>query len=106
LDYFPNDWRNYRCIAFSVFNPDDRLLKLVCRIHDEEHYQNGGDYEDRFNRDLAVHVGWNDFEISLADVMNAPRSRKMDMTRIQNFGIFSVQLPKEKVIYLDYVRLE
>ena len=105
LDYFPRDWRNYRTLAFGIFNPSDIPLKLVCRIHDEIHYPSGGDYEDRFNRALLAHQGWNDFEISLADVMNAPKGRKMDMTRIQNFGIFSVQLPKEKVIYLDYLRL-
>jgi hypothetical protein len=105
LDFFPRSWRDYRYLAFSVFNPSDVSLELVCRVHDEDHYQNGGDFEDRFNRNLVVRRGWNDVEISLADVMNAPKSRKMDMTRIQNFGIFSVQLPKEKVIYLDYLRL-
>ena len=106
LDYFPKDWRNHRYIAFSVFNPSDVSLELVCRIHDEGHYRNGGNFEDRFNKTLTVRPGWNDFEISLVDVMNAPRGRKMDMTRVQNFGIFSVQLPHERVIYLDYVRLE
>lgn len=105
LDYFPKDWRNYRTLAFSVFNPSDIPLKLVCRIHDENHYPNGGDYEDRFNRTLVVRGGWNDIEISLADVMSAPQSRKMDMRRVQNIGIFSVRLPQERVIYLDYLRL-
>jgi glycopeptide antibiotics resistance protein len=105
LDYFPQDWRNYRALAFSVFNPSDIPLKLVCRIHDESHYPNGGDHEDRFNRTLVVCGGWNDIEISLADVMNAPQGRKMDMRRVQNIGIFSVRLPQERVIYLDYLRL-
>jgi hypothetical protein len=105
LDYFPRNWRDYRYLAFSVFSPSDVPLELVCRIHDEGHYQNGGDYEDRFNRNLMVHRGWNDFKISLADVMTAPKNRKMDMTRIQNVGFFSVQLPQERVVYLDYVRL-
>ena len=105
LDYFPKDWRDYRTLAFSVFNPSGIPLKLVCRIHDESHYPNGGDYEDRFNRTLAVGEGWNDIEISLADVMNAPQGRKMDMRRVQNFGIFSVRLTQERVIYLDYLRL-
>ena len=105
LVYFPNDWRNYRYIGFSVFNPSEIPLKLVCRIHDESHYQNGGEYEDRFNRTLAVYRGWNDFRISLSDVMNSPKDRKMDMTRIQNFGIFSVRLPHERLIYLDHLRL-
>ena len=63
------------------------------------------DYEDRFNRTLVVCGGWNDIEISLADVMNAPQDRKMDMHRVQNIGIFSVRLPQERVIYLDYLRL-
>jgi hypothetical protein len=105
LDYFPKDWRDYRYLAFSVFNPSDVPLELVCRIHDEGHYQSGGEYEDRFNRNLLVHQGWNDLEVSLADVMNAPKNRKMDMTRIKNVGIFSVQLPQKRVIYLDYFRL-
>ena len=106
LDYFPKDWRNYRYIAFSIFSPSDVPLELVCRIHDESHYRNGGELEDRFNKTLVVRPGWNNFKISMADVMNAPRGRKMDISRVQNFGIFSVQLPKERVIYLDNVRLE
>ena len=106
LDYFPNDWRGYRYLAFSIYSPSEMPLELVCRIHDEGHYQNGGDYDDRFNRTLVLQHGWNDVKISLADVMNAPRGRKMDMRHIQNFGLFSVQLPQERVVYLDYLRLE
>jgi hypothetical protein len=36
---------------------------------------------------------------------HAPENRRMDMGQIQGIGIFAVQLPQPRVIYLDYIRL-
>ncbi|MGD8664159.1 MAG: hypothetical protein PVH37_29800 [Desulfobacterales bacterium] len=106
LDYFPHDWRNYEYLKFSIFNGSDETLHLVCRIHDNSHYDNGGEYDDRFNKNLYFHQGWNDIAISLKEVEHSPKGRKMDLRRIQAMGIFSVNLLSERIIYLDYVRLE
>lgn len=107
LSYFPRDWRAYKQLSFEFFNPDRRPLDLTIRIHDNKHYDLGkGDYDDRFNRVLEVMPGWNRFSVDLRDLAKAPANRDMDLANIQEFGLFSIDLPKPRVIYIDKVRLE
>ncbi|MDY6951840.1 MAG: hypothetical protein SWE60_10025 [Thermodesulfobacteriota bacterium] len=106
LKYFPGDWSDYSVFRFSVFNPSSAPMKVLCRVHDALHFKKGGKYEDRFNRTLVIDAGWNDIDISLEDIAKAPKNRPMEMSRIQGFGIFTVQLPTPQTINIDYLRLD
>jgi hypothetical protein len=105
LQYFPGDWRGMSGLKVSVYNPEPSGLKLTFRVHDREHAQGLQLYTDRFNRSIVMRPGWNDIFISMADVKNAPKDRKMDLGNIYGMGLFASNLKKEKVIYIDEVRL-
>ena len=105
LFYFPNNWHGYSMLHFSVYNPLQQSLVLHCRIHDRKHRGNGFVFSDRFHRKFIVHQGWNDLQVSLADVEHAPRSRNMDMKNIENLGFFVVRQPLSRLMYLDHIYL-
>ncbi len=105
LFHFPGDWRGYRTLHWSVFNPQDNPLPINCRIHDVHHKQNAMEFSDRFNQQFLLDSGWNDLVVPLEKVRAAPKGREMDMARIEGFGLFVIQQPRAQAIYLDYVYL-
>lgn len=105
LFYFPEDWRGYRSINFSIYNPDDEGLALHVRIHDRRHKRGGMKFSDRFHKRFIISPGWNDLSVPLQVVRDAPETRKMDMGEIENFSIFVIRQARARVIYLDNVYL-
>lgn len=105
LKYFPQNWEGWDSLFFAVYNPLSSSLNLTCRIHDAQHVVNGQLYEDRFNRRLILHPGWNQLKVSLEDVRTAPRNRLMQLNKIASFGIFVVQLSSPIDIFIDDIRL-
>ena len=106
LFYFPHDWRGYRWLRFSIFNPGGREIALHCRINDVRHRDHGQRFEDRFHHRFLLKKGWNDLAVSLEEVKQAPAGRTMDMQRIEGFGIFVVRQPLPLVLYIDNVYLD
>jgi VanZ family protein len=104
LSYFPRDWTGYQNLVFEIFSLDDEL-DITVRINDQLHEQGEQLYTDRFNRKLALHKGWNTINIDLQDVVNAPATRLMDLSRVSNLGVFVTEQPAPKTIYLDSVKL-
>jgi len=105
LFYFPHDWRGFQTLHFSVYNPARETIILHCRIHDKRHKQYGSLFADRFNRKLLLRAGWNDFQVSLASVRQAPSNRIMDMSAIESFMLFVAREPHSRVLYLDHIFL-
>ena len=60
---------------------------------------------DRFNRRFEMRPGWNDVAIPIADIKNAPAERKLELDDLSEVVIFTVNPPKPRQMYLDYVRL-
>lgn len=107
LHHFPHDWRGYRFLRFSAYNPLAEPLELHCRLDDESHRRAPGrPYADRFNARFDLQPGWNDLEISLEEAEAAPKGRRMDMANIVGFGLFVVEQKEPIAIRLDDVRLE
>ena len=105
LEYFPRNWKGAKSFRFSVFNPSQQVLSLICRIHDRQHEKGLQSYSDRFNRRYELRWGWTTIDINVKDVRNAPKGRQMDMQHISVVGLFAVNLPQPRVIYIDDVRL-
>lgn len=106
LAHFQRNWRGFKWLRLEIFNPDKDSLKLTLRIHDDSHYGPGrGDYYDRFNRQLPIAPGWNSISVDLDDVASSPRERSMDMGKIQGFGLFTVDSPRHRHIFISNVRL-
>lgn len=92
-------------LKFRVYNPISEPLEITCRVHDWQHIRGPELYSDRFNQAYQLNQGWNSIKIDFKELSNAPESRRMDISQIQGVGIFSVQLPQPRIIYLDYIRL-
>lgn len=105
LKYFPCDWRGYKSLNFSIYNPDVDSLMISCRINDGHHKKKNYHYSDRYNNRYHLSFGWNDISIPLENIKNAPKTRFMDIANIELIGIFAVRLPKPRIIYIDNVRL-
>ncbi|WP_456385939.1 hypothetical protein [Desulfolithobacter sp.] len=105
LFYFPHDWRGYRWLSLSVYNPEPGPVTLHCRIHDRWHRKSGQAFSDRFYDKFILHPGWNDLRISLEKVRFAPAEREMDMQYIESFGIFVIRRAKPMVLHVDHVYL-
>ncbi len=104
LEYFPKDWSAYQYLNLNVYNPKQKPLKLVLRVHDHQHKPNYI-YNDRFNKRLNIAYGWSHLKIPLYEIKYAPRGREMDLTRVENVSIFTSRLAKPEVLYLDSVYL-
>jgi hypothetical protein len=99
------DWRGYSILAFSIYNPDPDLLVITVSIRDYEHFRRGGEYGDRFNRSFMLEQGWTDVHIPVADIENAPSARRIELDKLSEMVIFTVDLPEPRLFYLDHVRL-
>ena len=107
LAYFPADWRDFKWVSLRLFQPRDEMLEITVRIHDQTHETSQDPYQfsDRFNRSFPLKPGWNTLHIPLSDVRAAPKQRPMDMSRIRDLSLFSIELPEPRTLYLDRVSL-
>jgi len=97
------DWTGYSFLSFNIFSADSEPLKLYIRVHDTRHNQA---FDDRFNHQIIISPGNNPVRISLEDIRNAPKGRKMDMKNISGVIIFCSNLQSAESLYLSNLRLE
>lgn len=97
------DWSAHRSLKFRVFSENPEPLPLHLRINDREHDQR---YADRFNREVRILPGANQFVIPLSEVRDAPATREMDMTQIRQVILFADHPAKPFTIYLEGFWLE
>ncbi len=105
LNFFPSDWRGYTALQMHVHHPLPEPLELHLRIHDQHHRDFDNAHPDRYNLALLLEPGWNRIRVMLADVVNAPRERELDLRRVAGVGLFAVSLEDPQVISIDEVRL-
>lgn len=105
LKYFIGDWRQFKQLRFDVLNPDTETLQLTCRIHDQQHRQNGYNFNDRFNRHYSLDKGWHQVTIALDEVKISPQGRPMDLAKIAGFSCFTMALPQVREVLFDNFRL-
>jgi hypothetical protein len=103
--YSLGKWEGYHNLEFSFFNPDTSDLRIICRIHDNEHKKHHNAYSDRFHRSFILKKGWNTFNISMDDIRDAPSTRKMNLNEIEAISFFSVSLQEPRIVYLDDILL-
>ncbi|TKB07435.1 VanZ family protein [Desulforhopalus sp. IMCC35007] len=105
LNQFPRNWSNHKALSFNVYNPGPSL-QLHYRVHDNLHSGDFQDFSNRFNGSSVLDHGWNEIIIPMADILHGPQNRKMNLDKIQSFGIFVVQQKDKRIIYIDNVRLQ
>lgn len=106
LQYFNGDWSAYKTFSCAVFNPGSTPVNLHLRIHDLLHERGTMEYSDRYNTTFRLLPGWNSLRVSLEDVRNAPKGRKMDMGTIRGVGFFVAHEPEPLTLFLDTLKLK
>ena len=80
------DWHEERFLILDLFNPGELDLSLVLRVHDRAH---NFQYQDRFNREFALRAHESlEVTIPIADIEQAPQSRRMDLSHIAGLAVF------------------
>lgn len=102
---FPGNWRDFKSIRFSVFSTLPASIQMELKIYDDQHAASGYKYADRFNRELIINPGWNDIEVRMEDVWEAPHERRMELENIAGLSLFIEQLEQPAVFYFDALRL-
>ncbi len=105
LKDFPGNWKGYKSINFSIYNTTKQNVEMEFKIYDWQHIANGYSYSDRFNRELVLKPGWNDFSFLLEDVQSAPMERIIDISDIASFSLFLHNLEEPLLMYFDNLRL-
>ncbi len=105
LKFFPNNWQGYRELRFSIDNTTSETFKILFRIHDRQHSRSKKRYNDRFNTIFLLSPGLNHISLDLAEVIQAPATREMDLSDIVEFQLFVMEMKASKVIRIDDFRL-
>ncbi len=105
LKDFPGDWKGFKSIKFSIFNTTKQNVAMKLKIYDWQHVANGYSYSDRFNHELVLKPGWNDFSFLLEDVQSAPKGRTLHISDIASFSLFLHNLKQPMLMYFDNFRL-
>lgn len=87
---FPEDWSDYQHLSISLTNPSDKPLRISVKIHDWGHLPNFY-YNDRFNRSFDLSPGETLIEISLNEIRNAPKKRKIDLSTMHTISLFVIR---------------
>jgi len=103
---FFNSWQGYGNLLMDIYNPDSQVLDLVIRIDDVEHELGDNAHNDRFNKALHLEPGWNKIKIPISEIQHAPATRLLNLDEIKSMVIFARQLPQDRDIYLDNIRLQ
>jgi len=105
LQHFPSRWEGYAALHLSIYNESENPLAISISIHDEKHMQSGRAYPDRFTAHFFLQRGWNDIDIPLEQIRNAPAHRMLDLESVRDLSVVAIALPAPRVIHIDDVRL-
>jgi hypothetical protein len=106
LGNFPSGWEGYTALHLSIYNESGDPFIITISIHDEQHIQTGRAYSDRFTARFTLRRGWNDIDIPLVGIRNAPARRTLDLRMVRDLSIVAIALPTPRVIYIDDIHLK
>ena len=107
LDYMPGNWEGYSYLHVAVYNPQSEPVEFNIRVHDIHHPEHRRAHSDRYNQKFILPPRqWEKILIFLDDIKNAPQTRKMNMLKISNIGLYVSRESKPLVLYIDDIRLK
>lgn len=106
IDGMPADWSAYSYLAFDVTVDAGPPLDLIVKVHDREHYDHDFAGDDRFDGQFRLEPGTHHIRIPLGEIETAPKTRMMNMRKIDGWQLFTYNLTQPRTIVLDNLRLE
>lgn len=86
LEHFPGDWSGYRKLRLRLYNASDETRILLIKIYDRTHPP-AFDPFDRYDQKFNLGAGWSEIEVSIANIVKAPRQRPMNLEQIHNLSL-------------------
>ncbi|MCW9048362.1 MAG: hypothetical protein OQK46_09825, partial [Gammaproteobacteria bacterium] len=105
LEVLYPDWSAYEYLNISIHNDQNESLDVELKVYDRLHRQTGYKYSDRFNHEVSLVPGWNNLQINMQDILNAPQGRRMILEDIAGFSVFMHNPETLKSIHLDNIHL-
>lgn len=105
LQHFPANWEGHTALRLSIYSESGDPSVVTISVHDEQHMRTGRAYLDRFNARFTLRPGWNDINVPLARIRDAPVGRALDLRSVRELSIIAVSLPAPRVIHVDNVHL-
>jgi hypothetical protein len=98
------DWTAYDVLVLRIHVDEDGPRELGILVHDADH--DFSDWRDRYNYSFEVQPGSQELRVALADVVQGPRDRSLDLHRVRGLAVFAPQPETVFSVILDDVRLE
>ncbi|MBU0993958.1 MAG: hypothetical protein KJ737_15800 [Proteobacteria bacterium] len=103
--YFPKNWKGYNYFHMSIYQTSANNINVTLKIYDLIHAKTGRNYNDRYSKNIELKRGWNNIQVPLQEIVNAPIDRTMDLNHIHAFGVHAIDPSGKDVIYIDDVCL-
>lgn len=97
------DWSLYKELVIPVFSSEARPFSLAVRVNDRVHSNVFG---DRFDQELLVEPGVNEFRFGLSAMASLPSGRRMNLNDAEAIILFAPDLPEPHSVLLGPWRLE
>jgi VanZ family protein len=110
LRFFAGNWQGYKQIKFSFFNPNQKSLKVRLIITDKNYDKSISENQtsnqnDRFGKWLLIDSGWNEHNVALAEIKNAPTEREIDLSNIAGVDFYMYYLKEPIILYINKIEL-
>lgn len=97
------DWSGSTDLVVPIYSNEGGAFPLQLRVHDDLHT---GEFEDRFNTELTVHEGRNEFRIPISHIAHGPHHRVLDLARVDAIVLFASKPARAHEVLLGTWRLE
>ena len=87
--------------SIDVYNPQEETLRLTIRIDDHK----SNNYETRFNKRYSLIHGSNRIVIPLQAIKTNPKSRDLNLNKIERLLLFLSNPKTPFILYFDNIRL-
>lgn len=95
-------WEGYSHLALRIINPSDEEFSLYIRIDDQQDCEK---FHQRFNGSLRLSPGINKLSVTIKDIQNGPRDRKLDISSIRRVLLFTNKKDKTRRFFIDQLDL-
>jgi hypothetical protein len=105
MNWPPADWRGYSGLELTLWNPQDKELRVLIHVADMQHTQTGFEPSDRLRLEVVVsaHAEKTVF-VASSDVESAPANRSADLSQIAFLNV-SFASKNDFQVFVDDLKL-
>ena len=106
IDHLPRDWTDYTTLELELFNPERLPLSVILKIEDTRSIAAGYRYDMRYNGELQLLPGWNQFSVPLQIIRTGPETGQLDLEQIVALSLFEIDRKRPGYLLLDNLILK